>query len=48
MPDGSDLIEGSLSGKKDEAEKIARKLAFLFYNQGASKIVEYIRGISDE
>ncbi len=47
MPDSSNLIEGSLSGKKEEAEKIAKELALSFYNQGASKIVEFIRELGD-
>jgi len=47
MPDGSNIIEDSLSGKKAEAEQIAKKLATSFYEKGASKIIEYIREIND-
>ncbi|MDF1547307.1 MAG: hydroxymethylbilane synthase [Bacteroidales bacterium] len=47
MPDGSDMIVGEMGGKIIEAEQVARKLATSFYSQGASKIVEYIREISD-
>jgi len=45
MPDGSDLIEGSLSGKKEDAESIAKELALSFQQKGAFKIVEFIRKI---
>ncbi|RLD69534.1 MAG: hydroxymethylbilane synthase [Bacteroidetes bacterium] len=47
MPDSSNLIEGSLSGKKEDAEQIAKQLALSFYKQGASKIVEFIRELGD-
>jgi len=47
MPDGTDIIEDSLSGKITEAEQIAKKLALSFYEKGASKIIEYIREIND-
>lgn len=43
MPDGSDLIEGSLSGKKEDAESIAKELALSFQQKGAFKILEFIR-----
>ncbi|RLD77958.1 MAG: hydroxymethylbilane synthase [Bacteroidetes bacterium] len=48
MPDSSKLIEGSLSGKKEDAEQIAKKLALSFYDQGAFKIVEFIRELGDD
>ena len=47
MPDSSNLIEGSLSGKKEDAEKIAKKLALSFYEQGAGKILKFIREFGD-
>ena len=47
MPDSSNLIEGSLTGKKEDAEKIAKTLALSFYEQGARKILEFIREIGD-
>ncbi len=47
MPDGTGIIEDSLSGKKADAEQIAKKLALSFYEKGASKIIEYIREIND-
>lgn len=47
MPDSSNLIEGTLSGKKEDAEKIAEELARSFYNKGAAKIVEFIRELGD-
>ena len=45
MPDGTDLIEGSLSGKKEDAESIAKELALSFQQKGAFKILEFIRKI---
>ena len=48
MPDGSDLIEGSLSGKKEDAEKLAKELALSFQKKGAFKIVKFIRAIGDD
>ena len=44
-PDGSDRIEGKLSGKKPEAVQIAEQLAKSFLEQGAFKIVEFIRDL---
>jgi hydroxymethylbilane synthase len=46
MPDGSQMIKGKLKGEKNEAEKIAEKLALSFYDEGASNILEFIRGNS--
>jgi hydroxymethylbilane synthase len=43
MPDGSHMIKGNLKGAKEDAEKIAKKLALSFYGEGASKIIEFIR-----
>jgi hydroxymethylbilane synthase len=43
MPDGSQFISGEMSGKIMDAKKIAKDLANSFFDQGASKIVEYIR-----
>ncbi|NJO87687.1 MAG: hydroxymethylbilane synthase [Chloroflexia bacterium] len=43
MPDGSQFISGEMSGKIMDARKIAKELAHSFFEQGASKIVEFIR-----
>jgi hydroxymethylbilane synthase len=42
-PDGSDYISGQLSGKKENAEKIAENLSKSFLEKGAFKIVEFLR-----
>jgi len=47
MPDGTDIIQDTFTGKSSDAEQIAKKLALSFYEKGASKIIEYIREISD-
>ncbi len=44
-PDGLDYISGQLSGKKENAVKIAEQLAQSFLEKGALKIVEFIRNI---
>jgi hydroxymethylbilane synthase len=43
MPDGSNRINGNLSGKTADAEKIAHSLAVSFFEKGAAKIIEFIR-----
>ncbi len=47
MPDGTGVIQDTYTGKRSDAEQIAKKLALSFYEKGASKIIEYIREISD-
>ena len=44
-PDSSDYISGSLSGNKADAVKIAEQLAKSFLEQGAFKIVEFLRNV---
>ncbi len=47
MPDGTGIIQDTFTGKRSDAEQISKKLALSFYEKGASKIIEYIREISD-
>ena len=42
-PDGSDYISGNISGKKENAIKLAEQLAKSFLEKGAFKIVEFLR-----
>jgi hydroxymethylbilane synthase len=46
MPDGSMMIKGTRTGKAALAEKIAKELALSFFEQGAGKILEFIREIN--
>lgn len=46
MPDGTNIIKGTNSGKTTESEKIAKELALSFFEKGAGKITEFIRKIN--
>ncbi|MBN1252413.1 MAG: hydroxymethylbilane synthase [Bacteroidales bacterium] len=48
MPDNTNLIEGSLSGKKENAVEIAEKLAKSFHSKGALQIVEFVRKFGED